>query len=265
MATNLHPDKHSKQAPNITPRRSRRIAARRSASTRETATQRSPFDRAAPTVGGTPSKKIKLSTATLGWEQLPLEVLMKIVPWTDNRATEAARSVCRTWRQNIDSLILLKETFAGDVLNALVWKTDKLNTKVFRVHRPMRGYFRREAEHLSKFNQWSFLSTRQLLCSGTIICYMVRFPVSHGRETKFEVTGGAILRRSNVSYQKFPLTQDDSAFTWQIWRNDFCNLALSSVRPGNKWYSVAQEIVSDGVVTYEEGRRLFKLECEVPQ
>ena len=129
----------------------------------------------------------------------------------------------------------------------------------------MRGYFRREAKRLSEFNQWSFLATRQLLPSGTIISYMVRFPVSWGRETKFTVTGGAILRRANVEYQSIQLNIDNSSFTWQRCYRKFHGIAYSAVRPGERWYSIAQEVVSDGVITYEAGRRLFKLACRVPQ
>lgn len=234
----------------------------------------------------TPSKKLKLSTnfedepssTTPGavrsdflelrsWEQLPPELFVKFIPWSDNRAIQSARNVCRTWRLNIDACILIKENFTGDVLNDDVWKTKKLNTNIFKVERPMRGYFRREVKRLSKFNQWSFFSTKQLLCSGTIICYMIRFPISWGRETKFTVTGGAILRRNNRNYQPGHLShtfRDNSAFTWQKWDGKFHDIKYSTVRPGEKWYSIAQEVVNDGVITYEDGHKLFKLKCEVP-
>ena len=238
------------------------------------------------TEGGTPSKKIRIETKAPDssshhgqsdvikseptekpycWEQLPTKVLAKIVPWIDSRAVENARNVCQSWRLHIDSLVVLKESFTGDVLSTSIWKTDKLNTKVFKVDRPMRGYFRREAR-LKKYNQWSFLTTRQLLPTGTIISYMVRFPVSWGNETKFTVTGGAILKRSNLNYTPIELKpQDNSSFIWQRWDGCFHGLAYSVVRPGNRWYSIAQEVVSDGVITYEEGHRMFKLPCVVPQ
>ena len=238
--------------------------------------------------GETPSKKIRIETkepdssshpsdaikseptekpsSTHCWEQLPAKLLAKIVPWIDSGAVESARNVCRTWRLNIDSFTVLKETFTGDVLNTSVWKTDKLNTKIFKVDYPMRGYFRRETKRLSKYNQWSVLTTRQLLPAGTIISYMVRFPVSWGNETKFTVTGGAILKRSNLNYTPIELKpQGNSSFIWQRWDGNFHGLAYSVVRTGETWYSIAQEVVSDGVITYEEGRRMFKLPCVVPQ
>ena len=304
----------------VIPRRSPRIAARRSASAHdESAAQRSRFDDGKTTgparfqsgsrgeasvqptkrtrskvvaahegggaEDGTPSKKRRTetkepdsssrqseameseSTETIHcWEQLPAKLLAKIVPWIDSRAIQSARNVCRTWRLNVDSFVVLKESFTGDMLNTSVWKTDRLNTKIFEVDRPMRGYFRREAKKLSKFNQWSFLTTRQLLPAGTIISYMVRFPVSWGNETKFTVTGGAILKRSNLNYTPIELKpQDNSSFIWQRWDGNFHGLSYSVVRPGERWYSIAQEVVSDGVVTYEEGHRMFKLPCEVPQ
>ena len=307
------------QTPVVIPRRSPRIAARRSASTYESAAQQSRLPKtksrsikpirqrdqptkrtrtkaAAHSSGGTPSKKIKLVSKTsttfeeepslsscqsgtitshslelqdklsiTSWEQLPAKLLAKVIPWTNSRAVESARNVCQTWRLNIDAFILLKESFTGDVLNNNVWKTEKLNTKIFKVDCPMRGYLRREAKRLSKFNQWSSLTTRQLLPSGTIISYMVRFPVSWGRETKFTVTGGATLRRANVDYQPTHLSTDNSAFAWQRWDGKFHGIAYSAVSPGERWYSIAQEVVSDGVITYEDGRRLFKLACRVPQ
>ena len=300
----------SQQPAVVTPRRSPRIAARRSASTHEehAAQVRSRFDdtktnKTGPASsrgkaslqstkrkvaaheggiaeGGTPSKKMRTDTkepdsdaiesekpsAVHSWEQLPAKLLAKIVPWVDSRAIESARNVCRTWRLNIDSFVVLRESFTGDVLNTSVWKTDKLNTKIFKVDRPMRGYFRREAKKLLKFNQWSSLTTRQLLPAGTIISYMVRFPVSWGNETKFTVTGGAILKRSNLNYTPIELKpQDNSSFIWQRWDGNFHGLAYSVVRPGERWYSIAQEVVSDGVITYEEGQRMFKLPCVVPQ
>jgi hypothetical protein len=230
--------------------------------------------------GGTPKKKIRIETkepdsnsrqsdaieSEKSWEQLPAKLLAKIVPWIDSRAIVSARNVCRTWRLNIDSFVVLKESFTGDVLNTSVWKTDKLNTKIFKVDRPMRSYFRREAKKLLKFNQWSSLTTRQLLPVGTIISYMVRFPVSWGNETKFTVTGGAILKRSNLNYTPIELKpQDNSSFIWQRWDGNFHGLTYSVVRPGERWYSIAQEVVSDGVITYEEGHRMFKLPCAVPQ
>ena len=245
---------------------------------------------AAKSGDGTPSKKTKLehSTSVVSkkepissphqseamkseptekcWEQLPTMLLVNIVPWTDSRSVESARSVCRTWRHKIDSFIVVRESFTGDVLDTNVWKTDKLNTNVFQVERPMRGYLRRDAKKLSKFNQWSRLTTRQLLPSGTIISYLIRFPASWGNETKFTATGGAILKRHNLTYTPTQLRpQDDSSFTWQSWDGCFHGIAYSAVRPGERWYSIAQEVVSDGVITYEDGRRLFKLPCIVPR
>ena len=95
---------------------------------------------------------------------------------------------------------------------------------------------------------------------------MVRFPVSWGRKTKFTVTGGAILKRSNLNYIPIGVNpQDNATFIWYRCNERFHGLAYSVVRPGEMWYSIAQEVVSDGVITYEEGRRMFKLPCAVPQ
>ena len=311
MATNSTVSVSESPQQAVVPRRSPRIAARRSASAHdESATQQSRLDgakmisparfqlpkrirskAAAHSGGETPSKKIRLETASTkepnsssdatkrestknvekpstcsSWEQLPAKLLAKIVQWTDSRAIESTRNVCQGWRLSIDSLIVLKESFTGEILNTSIWKTDKLNTKIFKVDRPMRGYFRREAKKLSKVNQWSALTTKQLLPIGTIVSYMVRFPVSWGNETKFTVTGGAILKRSNLNYTPIELKpEDNSSFIWQRWDGNFHGLACSVVRPGERWYSIAQEVVSDGVITYEEGRRMFKLPCTVPQ
>ena len=288
------------QAAVVIPQRLPRIAARRSASTHEehAAQVRPRFDDTKPKTtgpaiprgkaslqkikrkvaeheggiakGGTPSKdknrhKEPDSDVIESWEQLPAKLLAKIVPRIDNKAIENARNVCRTWRLNIDLFVVLRESFTGDVLNTSVWKTDKLNIKVFKVDRPMRGYFRREAMKLLKFNQWSSLTTKQLLPAGTIISYMVRFPVSWGNETKFTVTGGAILKQSNLNYTPIELKpQDNSSFIWQRWDGNFHGLAYSVVRPGERWYSIVQA-VSDGLITYAEGQRMFKLPCVVPQ
>lgn len=308
MAASSSSVSESPQQPAVAiPRRSPRIAARRSASTHEehAAQVRPRFDDTKKKTtgpanprgkaslqktkrkvaeleggiaeGGTPSKKTRIETKEPdsdaivsekphSWEQLPAKLLAKIVPWIDSRAIKNARNVCRTWRLNIDSFVVLRESFTGDVLNTSVWKTDKLNTKIFKVDRPMRGYFRREAQKLLKFNQWSSLTTKQLLPAGTIISYMVRFPVSWGNETKFTVMGGAILKRSNLNYTPIELKpQDNSSFIWQRWDGNFHGLAYSVVRPGERWYSIAQVVVSDGVITYEEGQRMFKLPCVVPQ
>ena len=189
-------------------------------------------------------------------ELIPIELLGKMVPWHDNRSVNALRMVCRRWRDAIDSLLALKDTFFGS-LNQEVWDTTRLNLEVFKFKPPMKGFMRRKTTSLSKFNQWSFLSTKRRFPKGTVISYMIRFPSSSGYETKFTVTGDAILRRTRH--------HDFKWVRWERKTETFHDIHPSSIKPSQKkWYSIGHEIVADGVVTYEDGQRLFKLSCDVP-
>ena len=188
----------------------------------------------------------------------PVELFGLIMPWEDNKAIANARMVCKQWRHLIDSLMVFVENFnTGLTLEDEIWDTSEINSRTFTSEVKM-GLFRRQCVPLYGWNQWSCLSTKQSFPIGSTISYIVRIPKATGKETKFTVTGGAILRKSSDHGDKFK---------WQRYTESmiFEDLHSSNVVPSEeKWYSIAHRIESDGVVTYEEGQKLFKYKCTVP-
>lgn len=86
---------------------------------------------------------------------------------------------------------------------------------------------------------WSFLEAHdsKKLSPGACVLFDARFNAAAGRETKFEILGGAILRSSpNAEYD-----DHGDAWSWQLWRPGFEVMAPSDVRTGDGlWHRFAQ-------------------------
>ena len=86
---------------------------------------------------------------------------------------------------------------------------------------------------------WSLLKAHdsKKLSPGACVLFDARFNAAAGRETKFEILGGAILRSSpNAEYD-----DHGDAWSWQLWRPGFEVMAPSDVRTGDGlWHRFAQ-------------------------